>query len=745
MKSWVEETFGVTIPSSAIPLTIVAIIVAGLIGPWATIAITTHRLSLWAPWVTIPLVLKHPAWVNDWRDLSIGILIGAGYLIFQSGSDGRVDAKKAHGAAELRTARKALTADWVDWDNPDTLPTPPFTLEQTIAPRSGYKNYQQAAPDSLLQIPKNVAPAATTNKHKGRNKTASMSNSNGTPPGGLLVGLMPNKSTALVLTRDQNMLVLGATRSGKTSSLIFESIGMLAENNQSMIISDIKGELYRRTAAFLQQLGYAVIRYDLREPGRGDQINPLDTLVQAFHRGRYDQMVQYAWKLVDALVDKGGNGEQPFWRNAKTSLLVALMLYVVSVPLTQRPNDSDNQPNQSTIHLANVLQLLSIDDEILDGLIQSEATNKENPVGSFIQQAYATIAKAAPETRGSIVSDTAAQLRLWARPDIAWFTARTTPWEEFPKRPPIATNLLQDKPPATETGPFQWTDIGNAQKPPVAIFLVVPHNDTSSLPIGTMILTQMLQALGDAAVQAPQGRLSRQVNFLLDEFGNFPAIPDMDKVASLGLGQGIRLMLIIQDYSQIEKNYDNDASRTIISNCGTQCYLKTNEHESAERFSNLLGDQTVSDYSTSQSYGHDASSSSRSRSASFISRPLKTPDELMRNPLGTVIVYQEAQMPAELRLKPIQNWPRYANVFADRAEEYVEMDYKEAPASWPTTQLSEEEQPGDAVSLEDLFAITPLDQFQLCNSDQEVANALDLYIDEESACTVPSLHIASTP
>ena len=669
-----------TRPGWALPSLVALVFLVGLFGPGVILWLMTQHVPNWWPWTTIPTVWQHPAWKTRWADLGIAALIGWGYLLWHVAPSPMSD---THGSARWRTTLDELAQDWTAW---------PRALE---------------APDQVSSLRPRIARLQRIQRARIVPE----------PPAGLLVGLWPSHpSTAFVLTRDQNLLALGASRSGKTSSLILETLGILAEHHQTLIISDLKGELYRRTATHLQSQGYAVIRYDLRQPALGDQNNPLDGLVNDFLQGRYDHLVQQTWKLIDALVDRPGPNDQPFWRNAKMSLLVALILYIVSVPLTQDPPNGPEMPTREAIHLANALQLLGLDDQTLDGLIASETRNPANPLRTYIQQAYATVAKAPAETRGSIVSDAAAQLRLWSRPDIAWLTARTTPWEALPKEPPGTDHT----PNPLAHGAFTWSDLGRADKPPVALFLIVPHNDSTPLPIGAVFLTQMLQALGDAAVQAPQGRLSRQVNFILDEFGNFPAIPDMDKVASLGLGQGIRLMLIVQDYSQIEKTYEEKAAQTLISNCGTQIYLKTNETASAERFSKLLGDSTLAEQSRSQSYGLDRSSRQQSHSTSFVGRHLMMADELMRNPRGTAIVYQEGHFPARLTLRPIEAWPRYAHAFADRPDPFTEAPSPPPPPLWPTAQLTTEEIPAVADTLADLYAVLPADTWGHCETPEDV-------------------------
>jgi hypothetical protein len=381
------------------------------------------------------------------------------------------------------------------------------------------------------------------------------------------------------------------------------------------------------------------------------------------------------------------------------------------------------RPHQ--IHLANVLQLLSLDDRVLDQMIQQEASNPLNPVRDQIYKAYATVAKAPPETRGSIISDAAAQIRLWARPDIAWMTSWTTPLTEW--NPPASSNHDPDLSwyyiPATgwtghladpQTGQpspatrFTWEALGDPQQStaPIAVFLILPHNDASPLPLATAWLTQMLQALGDLAARSPKGRLPRPVQFLLDEFGNLPPIPDMDKIASLGLGQGIRLLLIVQDYAQIEHLYQTEAARTIIANCGTQSFLKVNLFESADRFSKALGSTTIIGRNWSEAHG--TGNGQQTQSWQYQGRELMTADELLRNPRGTVIVRQEGQLPAKLTLIPIDQWPPWDTRLADHPDARTPQAVRQ-PSTWPTTELDSDDdplQPEDWATLDSMALFT---------------------------------------
>jgi len=177
------------------------------------------------------------------------------------------------------------------------------------------------------------------------------------------------------------------------------------------------------------------------------------------------------------------------------------------------------------------------------------------------------------------------------------------------------------------------------------------------------------------------------------------------KIASLGLGQGLRLMLVIQDYAQIDNLYQESRSRTIIGNCGTQIFLKVNLPESAERFSKSLGSETIIERNWSQSNG--TGTGQRTESWQYQGRELMTADELMRNPRGTAIIRQEGQLPAKLTLKPIDLWSPWNVTFQD-TDDRRPMAAVAAPSAWPRATVLESEEPA---LLEDLATLDHIPGF----------------------------------
>lgn len=66
----------------------------------------------------------------------------------------------------------------------------------------------------------------------------------------------------------------------------------------------------------------------------------------------------------------------------------------------------------------------------------------------------------------------------------------------------------------------------------------------------------------------------------------------MANIITVCLGRKIRFNLIVQAYSQLKNLYGDDAP-TIEGNCGNQIYILTNEDETAEKFSKLVGEKTI--------------------------------------------------------------------------------------------------------------------------------------------------------
>ena len=115
------------------------------------------------------------------------------------------------------------------------------------------------------------------------------------PPVGILAGVdHPKRPRSAYYVAGLNhdspvnphVLVLGASGSGKTRRLVLPTLWSMGRARQnSIILTDPKGELYSLTAAFFRQRGYQVRTLNLIDPRRSDGWNPMHEIVGALEAG----------------------------------------------------------------------------------------------------------------------------------------------------------------------------------------------------------------------------------------------------------------------------------------------------------------------------------------------------------------------------------------------------------------------------------------------------------------------------
>lgn len=75
--------------------------------------------------------------------------------------------------------------------------------------------------------------------------------------GGIVIGMTKcgQKEKIHYIADDTHTLTIGATRSGKTRTLVLQSICLMALAGESLVISDPKAELYQYAAPFWRNSG----------------------------------------------------------------------------------------------------------------------------------------------------------------------------------------------------------------------------------------------------------------------------------------------------------------------------------------------------------------------------------------------------------------------------------------------------------------------------------------------------------
>lgn len=212
--------------------------------------------------------------------------------------------------------------------------------------------------------------------------------------GGLVVGYKKKKNVESIYYIDDNVhsLTVGATRSGKTRSVVLQTIGNLALAGESMIISDPKGELHQYTYPFLEELGYKIITIDFKNPLKSTRYNFLQPVIDAVNREDYRKAEEYAWDLTASLVGNEDTKMEKIWKDGEMSIIAGAIISVVF----------DNKYNPEYQNLTNVYLFISE--------MCRTTMNNQMPINRYIEELSPThpastifsIARIAPEkTRGS--------------------------------------------------------------------------------------------------------------------------------------------------------------------------------------------------------------------------------------------------------------------------------------------------------------------------------------------------------
>lgn len=433
--------------------------------------------------------------------------------------------------------------------------------------------------------------------------------------GGIAVSYERSKfrESVACITDDVHILIIGATRSGKTRCLVIQSICALALAAEGMVVNDPKGELYHYTHSFLESMGYMVQVVDFNNPKKSCRYNPLQMIIDAVNENRIDDAQTYTWDFVTFLVEKNDHSE-PIWSNGEMSVIAAAVMCVVY----------DNRDRPEYQNLTNVYNFIANMCKPVNKVLPIDAYMDKLP-DSHPAKKLMAIAKLAPDKMGG-----------------SFYTAALTTLRLF------ITNDIYNM---TKESEFSLSDVGAKLKQ--ALFFILPDQKTTYYPIVTLLVSQQYEQLVTYAKKCGN-RLPHRVNYILDEFGNFAAISDFQTKMTVAGGYGVRWNLFIQDFNQLIDVYGQEVAKIIQGNCHYWIYLHSQDNSTNEEISKNMGKYTTTTYSlggSTQKY----SAPSSSTNIQLSERSLLNPDEVakIQRPYQLVI---SPNAPAVMFSPDISQW-----------------------------------------------------------------------------------------
>ncbi|MCI7742070.1 MAG: type IV secretory system conjugative DNA transfer family protein [Clostridiales bacterium] len=397
--------------------------------------------------------------------------------------------------------------------------------------------------------------------------------------------------------RNLLQIIVGGSGSGKTRYVVKPNL-MLA--NASFICTDPKGEIVRAVAPLLLQKGYVVKVFDLIDPSHSDSYNPF----------RYIRRDSDVFRLINNFIQnttpKNAGQNDPFWEKSETALDAALMLYL----LHEAP--PEEQTMEMMLTMIEYGAAKEDDDDYQSPLdLLFEALEEEQPNHIALRQ-YRIFKQAAGKTAKSILVSAAVRLSTFTLPEIQNITNEDS---------------------------LEISMLGERRQ---AIFCVIPDSNDNSLNfLVGMLYTQAFQELYYQADKNHMGPLPVPVRLMFDEFANV-ALPDgYARLQATMRSRNIMATIILQNISQLKALFKDDWEG-IIGNADTLVYLGGNEQSTHEYISKLLGKETISTTSSSQSKGR---SGSFSQGTQQTGRELMTPDEVRLLDNKNAVVFIRGERP----------------------------------------------------------------------------------------------------
>jgi type IV secretion system protein VirD4 len=348
----------------------------------------------------------------------------------------------------------------------------------------------------------------------------------------------------LVLGGQQGAIVSAPPRSDKGTAIVVPNC---LSWPGSLICQDIKLENWHLTAGYRQRIGQPCYLVNPMDPNTACS-NPMSYVPQDPSK-RISGLQRLAATLFPEIP-----GTDPFWTAGGRGMFLGLGLYVLETP-SLPPT------------LGEVLrQGMASDAEGFSAHWKRVISGRQSgryPLSPQCVRAISDIMDLAPVTASSIRKTFTSRLDLFANPLIDAATSRND---------------------------FDWRDL---RKRPISIYLGIQPGDLHLLrPLLNLFIEQAIACQTDELPEHNPA-LKHQVLMLLDEMTAPGRIPILAQAISYLPGYNVRLLLVIQAYSQLREVYGPNAADTMMKSLAARVLYAPKDYQEANEISQELGNTTV--------------------------------------------------------------------------------------------------------------------------------------------------------
>lgn len=387
---------------------------------------------------------------------------------------------------------------------------------------------------------------------------------------------------------DRHHLIIGPTRSGKGAGYVIPNALMHAG---SMIVTDLKGEVFKATAGYRRQNGSQVFLF---APGSEttNRYNPLDFVRS--ERGNRTTDIQ---NIASILVPENTQSENSVWQATAQQVLAGVISYITESPFykDRRNLGEVNSFFNSGVDLQALMKYIK---------------EKEPYLSKFTIESFNSYVALSERAAASALLDIQKAMRPFKNERIV-----------------AATNVTD-------------MDLRAMKRRPISIYLAPNITDITLLrPLLTLFVQQVMDIL--TLEHDPN---SLPMYFLLDEFRQLKRMDEIMTKLPYVAGYNIKLAFIIQDLKNLDEIYGETPRHSLLGNCGYQLVLGANDQATAEYASRALGKRTIRYQSESRTI-ELLGLPRRTKVEQIRERDLMMPQEVRQMPENRMILLVEGQRP----------------------------------------------------------------------------------------------------
>ena len=414
-----------------------------------------------------------------------------------------------------------------------------------------------------------------------------------------------------------NMLVVAPPGAGKTTGLAAPTLLTYAG---SVIVLDVKGELFDLTARTRERMGDRIFRFSPYD-ACSHCYNPLERI--AAMRDDPERQFTELRRIASYLLVAKGKADAPFITGARE------LFYAVASVVVQSDTPTIGQVfalltpggEAGTTGMADTFRLL--------------ATRAPLPAAQTILRQFAAYEPKQVSTYLSVLKS--AGLEAWADPAIDRATSRNDiPFDDL-------------------------------RRDPASIYVCVRANDMEVIaPLARLFFQHAVATLQSAEPAADE---PFPVLFLMDEFYQLGRMDTVLKATTTLRSFGGRMLMIVQGIPWLEETYDRAAVEGLLGVCQLQVYMAVNDQRTKKMLSEALGSREIESRSESVNRTTGRFGVGRTASTQRHSKRLVAEDEIGRIGTQTLLIFAQNCRPIRARKAYFRDDPRMTRIL-EKAEKH---------------------------------------------------------------------------